>query len=168
MAALALHDAIAACAPQLGPTLKVKWPNDLLVGQAKVAGILIEGESEPIFSVAIGLGVNCANHPEGTSYVATDLGAAGAAVVPDALLHTLATTMQRRLAQWARGHGFAAIRADWLERAAGLGEILHVRLPERELSGRFEGLDDSGRLLLQQPGGITTVTAGEIFGFGER
>src|SRR5450631_2544892 len=40
--ALALHDAIAACAPQLGPLLKVKWPNDLLLGAGKIAGILIE------------------------------------------------------------------------------------------------------------------------------
>src|SRR5476651_2257276 len=40
VAALALHDAIATCAPQLGPLLKVKWPNDLLLGGAKVAGIL--------------------------------------------------------------------------------------------------------------------------------
>src|SRR3990170_3382169 len=48
--ALALHDAVAACAPPLGPLLKVKWPNDLLLGQTKFAGILIEGESEPKFS----------------------------------------------------------------------------------------------------------------------
>ena len=41
-----------------------------------------------------------------------------------------------------------AIRADWLKRAAGLGEDIRVRLPERELSGRFEGLDETGRLLL--------------------
>jgi biotin-(acetyl-CoA carboxylase) ligase len=45
---------------------------------------------------------------------------------------------------------------------------LHVRLPERELSGRFQGLDDTGRLLLDQAGRVTPVTAGEVFGFGER
>ena len=72
--------------------------------------------------------------------------------------------MQRRLAQWQRGAGFASIRADWLKRAAGLGEDIRVRLPERELSGRFEGLDEVGRLLLRGQGGITTVTAGEVYG----
>src|SRR3989304_3481056 len=66
VAALALHDAITECAAQLGPMLKVKWPNDLLIGGAKVAGILIEGESEPAFAVAIGIGVNCAAHPAAT------------------------------------------------------------------------------------------------------
>ena len=139
VAALAVHDAVTACAPQLGPLLKVKWPNDLLVGQAKVAGILIEGESEPVFAVAIGIGVNCAAHPDNTDYPATDLAAAGARVVSDALFAALSAAMERRLAQWNRGQGFGAIRADWLKRAAGLGEILRVRLPERQLVGPLQG-----------------------------
>jgi BirA family biotin operon repressor/biotin-[acetyl-CoA-carboxylase] ligase len=168
VAALAVHDAVAACAPQLGPLLKVKWPNDLLVGQAKLAGILIEGESDPAFAVAIGIGVNCATHPNDTSYPAIDLAATGALVAPDVLFAALSTAMEERLAQWKRGQGFAAIRGDWLKRAAGLGEMLQVRLRERELSGRFEGLDETGRLLLKQGGDLSTVTAGEVFGFGER
>ncbi len=68
------------------------------------------------------------------------------------MLAALAGAMDRRLAQWARGEGFAAIRADWLKRAAGLGQEIRVRLPEREFSGLFEGLDDAGRLLVQQAG----------------
>ncbi|HEY7230628.1 MAG TPA: biotin--[acetyl-CoA-carboxylase] ligase [Pseudolabrys sp.] len=168
VAALATHDAITACAPQLGPELKVKWPNDLLVKKAKVAGILIEGESQPAFAVAIGIGVNCAGHPDDTDYPAADLAGLGALVVPDNLLQELAAAMQKRLAQWRGRQGFAATRADWLKRAAGLGETLQVRLPERELSGRFQGLDDAGRLLLDQVGKVTAVTAGEVFGFGER
>ena len=165
--ALAVHDAVAACAPQLGPLLKVKWPNDLLLGDRKLAGILIEGESDPAFAVAIGIGVNCVAHPDDTTYPATDLACAGALVTPAQLLTELSAAMERRLAQWNRGQEFAAIRADWLKRAAGLGETLHVRLPERELSGRFAGLDEVGRLLLEQPGGVTAITAGEVFGFGE-
>ena len=168
VAALALHDAVAQCAAQLGPLLKVKWPNDLLIGGAKVAGILIEGESEPKFAVAVGIGVNCAAHPSGTAYPATDLAAVGAMVTPERVFAALTAAMQRRLAQWQRGQGFAAVRADWLKRAAGLGEDIRVRLPERELSGRFQGLDDAGRLLVQQADGLATVTAGEVFGLGGR
>ncbi len=74
--------------------------------------------------------------------------------------------MLRRLAQWQAGAGFATIRADWLARAAGLGERIRVRLPERELSGRFHGLDAAGRLQVEQPDGLITVTAGEVFGLG--
>lgn len=168
VAALALHDAVAVCAPKLGPVLKVKWPNDLLAGPAKVAGILIEGESEPRFTVVIGFGVNCGTHPAGTSYAATSLVKAGAMVAPDALLTALSVAMRQRLAQWNGGQGFAEIRTDWLKRAAGLGQTLHVRLPERELSGRFDGLDEAGRLLLEQGGSVTAITAGEVFGFGGR
>lgn len=165
VAALALHDAVSECAPQLGSLLQVKWPNDLLVGKAKVAGILIEGENEPVFVVAIGIGVNCAAHPEITDFPATDLAETGALVVPDALFVALSAAIARRLGQWKRGQGFASIRTDWLNRAAGLGERLSVRLPGRELSGRFRGLDDEGRLLLEQEGNVTAITAGEVFGF---
>jgi BirA family transcriptional regulator, biotin operon repressor / biotin---[acetyl-CoA-carboxylase] ligase len=169
VAALALHDALVQCAPQLAPMLKVKWPNDLLLGAAKVAGILIEGESEPVFSVAIGIGVNCASHPDGTAYPATDLAAAGAAdaaVTPDSVFAALSAAMPRRMTQWRRGQDFSGIRAAWLTRAAGLGQDIRVRLPEREVCGRFQGLDDVGRLLVQQPDGMTAVTAGEVFGLG--
>jgi len=166
--ALALHDAIAECASQLGPLLKVKWPNDLLLGAKKLAGILIEGESDPVFSVAIGIGVNCAAHPENTPYPATDLAAGGALVTSVQVFAVLPAAMQRRIDQWQRGQGFAAVRADWLKRAAGLGKDIRVRLPERELSGRFQGIDDVGRLLVEQPSGIATVTSGEVFDLGGR
>jgi len=166
VAALAVHDAVAESAPQVGPLLKVKWPNDLLLGGAKLAGILIEGEAVPSFAVCIGIGVNCASHPDDTPYPATDLATAGALVTPAQLLAALSVAMQRRLSQWQRGDGFAGIRADWLKRAAGLGEDIRVRLPDHELSGRFRGLDDDGRLLLQQANGVTAVTAGEIFSIG--
>ena len=166
VAALALHDAVAECAGGLGPMLALKWPNDLLVGGAKLAGILIEGDNSAGLAVVIGIGVNCASHPSGTPYPATDLAAAGASVAPAQLLAALSAAMQKRLAQWDRGQGFAAIRAAWLKRAAGLGQDIKVRLPEREFTGLFEGLDDAGRLLVRGPAGVTTVTAGEVFGFG--
>jgi BirA family transcriptional regulator, biotin operon repressor / biotin---[acetyl-CoA-carboxylase] ligase len=165
VAALALHDALCECAPQLGPALKVKWPNDLLLGPAKIAGILIEGECEPAFAVAAGIGVNCVSHPADTAFPATDLAAAGAVVAPETLFAALSHAMTRRLDQWQRGDGFAAIRADWLKRA-GVGQPIRVRLPERELAGRFAGLDEAGRLQVEQPDGIVSITAGEVFGIG--
>jgi BirA family biotin operon repressor/biotin-[acetyl-CoA-carboxylase] ligase len=164
VAALALHDAVSECAPQLAPKLAVKWPNDLLLGGKKCAGILIEGDNGQSFAAAIGIGVNCASYPPDTAHPATDLAACGADLTPERLLEALGAAMARRLAQWRGGEGFAAIRTDWLKRAASLGEDIRVRLPERELNGRFEGLDDSGCLLLKTAGGVTTVAAGEVFG----
>lgn len=166
VAALALHDALGDCAPRLGPLFKVKWPNDILLGSDKLAGILVEGESDPVFAVVIGFGVNCISHPLDTFYPATNLKLAGALVTPEALFAALSGAMPRRLAQWQSGTGFASIRADWLARAAGLGEEIRVRLPERELRGRFKGVDEVGRLLVQQDDKVETVTAGEVFGLG--
>jgi BirA family biotin operon repressor/biotin-[acetyl-CoA-carboxylase] ligase len=165
---LALYDAVGQCAPEHAPRLKLKWPNDLLLGPAKLGGILLESENGKAIAVAIGIGVNCVSHPSGTPLPATDLATAGAQVTPQRLFAAVVSAMDRRLAQWRGGDGFGAIRADWLARAVGLGEIIQVRLPQREFSGRFEGLDDAGRLLVVKDGRTTAVTAGEVFGFGGR
>jgi BirA family biotin operon repressor/biotin-[acetyl-CoA-carboxylase] ligase len=164
VAALALHDAVHVLAPTLKPQLK--WPNDLLIGGAKFAGILIEAESTPtrLPAVAVGIGVNCTHHPEGTTHPATDLAACGIAVTPDALLVALSRAMLTRLDQWEGGAGFAPTRADWLARAAGLGSEIVVRLPDRELAGKFETLDRMGRLMLRLPAGtLEAITVGEVF-----
>jgi BirA family biotin operon repressor/biotin-[acetyl-CoA-carboxylase] ligase len=165
VAALAVHDALAERAPVLGPRLQVKWPNDILCDGAKLAGILVEGESAPgrPLAVVIGIGVNCAHYPPGTAYPATSLAEAGALVTPESLARALAGTMAQRLAQWARGDNFAPIRAAWLRRAAGLGAPARVRLPEREVEGVVETLDDAGRLVLRLADGrIERIAAGEM------
>jgi BirA family biotin operon repressor/biotin-[acetyl-CoA-carboxylase] ligase len=72
--------------------------------------------------------------------------------------------MVERLAQWAKGAGFAVIRADWIARAAGIGNDMRVRLSGREFLGRFEALDEQGRLLLRfADGRLQAITAGEVF-----
>jgi BirA family transcriptional regulator, biotin operon repressor / biotin---[acetyl-CoA-carboxylase] ligase len=163
VAGLALHDAATAAAPALAPQLVLKWPNDLLCGVRKIAGILIEGEGSPV-TVAVGIGVNCRHHPDGLEFPATDFAAEGTDVAAAALIDLLAASMQARLTQWNRGAGFAAIRAAWLARACGLGQPIRVRLPERETTGDFETIDAAGRLVLRAPdGGREAIAAGEVF-----
>jgi BirA family transcriptional regulator, biotin operon repressor / biotin---[acetyl-CoA-carboxylase] ligase len=164
VAALAVHDAIVDLAAHLEPLLKIKWPNDLLLGGRKFAGILIEGESGGSRAVAVGIGVNCANHPADTDHPATDLAAAAAPISPFALFDALADKMTARIVQWHGGQGFAAIRADWLARASGVGEDVRVRLADCEISGRFEAIDAAGGLVLRLPDGNgTTIAAGDVF-----
>jgi BirA family biotin operon repressor/biotin-[acetyl-CoA-carboxylase] ligase len=165
VASLALHDAIAALAPQLGSRLTLKWPNDVLLDGAKLAGILLEAERMPgrPLAVVIGIGVNCAHHPGATGYPATDLAAHGVTATPELLLARLAVAFAARRAEWEAG--FATIRAAWLAHAMGLGSEIRVQLPERELTGRFESLDPDGRLLLRLASGETElVLAGDVFG----
>ena len=69
-----------------------------------------------------------------------------------------------RLVQWRRGAGFAAIRADWIVRGAGIGSEMRVRLPDRELLGHAETLDEQGRLMLRLPdGSVQAISAGDVF-----
>jgi len=160
VAALAAYDAVSEVVGLAG-RLAIKWPNDLLCDGSKFAGILIEGQGP---SVVIGIGINCAHHPAGTSFPATDLAACGVGVSPDRLFEALAPAMQRRLVQWNRGAGFASIRSDWLARAAGIGDEVHVATAERDVRGRFEGIDDAGRLLLRLPDGrVEAIAAGDVF-----
>ena len=163
--ALAVRDAICAVAPALAAVLKLKWPNDLLLDGAKIVGILIEAERVgDATATVIGIGVNCAHHPENTPYAATDLAASGAAVTPPQLFRALSSAMVGRLVMWDRGSGFAAIREEWLNCAAGVGGDIVVRLPNRQLIGKFESLDQAGRLMLRMPQGqLEAITAGEVF-----
>jgi BirA family biotin operon repressor/biotin-[acetyl-CoA-carboxylase] ligase len=163
--ALAVRDAVSAVASSLSASLGLKWPNDLLLDGAKLAGILIEAESIGARTItAAGIGVNCAHHPDALGYPATNLAAHGHAVGPGVLMTELSRAMVSRFAQWDRGAGFGAIRAEWLTHAAGIGGDIHVRLSDRELTGIFETLDPAGRLMLRLPGGaVEAITAGEIF-----
>ena len=161
VAALALHDAVAELAPALRAQVFIKWPNDLLIAEKKFAGILIEGEGDE--HAVIGIGVNCVSHPAGTDYPVTDLVAAGGAITAEALFKELSAKMLGRLAQWNGGEHFSTIRADWLARAWGRGELMRVRLDNREVEGRFETIDDSGRLVLASPeGGRQSIAAGDV------
>jgi BirA family biotin operon repressor/biotin-[acetyl-CoA-carboxylase] ligase len=87
VAGLAVYDALLECARELTEGLALKWPNDVLYANRKLAGILIESEmASGKLAVAIGIGVNCVRHPAQTSFPATDLAEAGCKVSPESLL----------------------------------------------------------------------------------
>jgi BirA family biotin operon repressor/biotin-[acetyl-CoA-carboxylase] ligase len=76
----------------------------------------------------------------------------------------LSKIMLDRLGQWRRGAGFAAVRGDWLARAQAHGTAINVRIGEREIAGRYEGIDDRGRLLLRTADDRQEViAAGDVF-----
>lgn len=162
---VALGDAVAGLLPNVRP--QYKWPNDLLIEGEKVAGLLLETESagsEAVDWAVLGLGVNVASHPAGTPYPATSLEAvAGRPLALDPLLEALAGHFARWLERWRRD-GFASVREAWKARARGIGGALTVRLPDRELSGRFIDLDPHGRLVLGHADGTTQlISAGDVF-----
>ncbi len=165
VAALALHDAILELAPQLATDIHLKWPNDVISADGKLAGILLETETDPVgrHALVIGWGVNCLFHPMGADYPATALAALGAVIQPLVLFAELSEAFKIRLAQW-QADGMTAIRDAWMERARGVGEAIVVRLSDQELHGLFEGLDEAGRLVLRDStGDETAISAGDVF-----
>ena len=164
VAGLALHDAVAAVTGLTAPELLLKWPNDLLLGRAKTAGLLLEGESRGSrFAVTIGLGVNIGSGPEGTPYPATFLKERVPGATVEAVLEALSEAWTRRYAAWSRPGGFGPTRAAWLERAAFLGETITLRLPEGPLSGVFLGLDPTGRLEIDTGQERRLIDAGDLY-----
>lgn len=141
--------------------LALKWPNDLLLGGAKLAGILLERADD---AVVIGFGVNLAHHPQDVDRPATSLAAHGAAPEPALFLETLAEIFARWLARW-RGEGLAPVRERWAARAHPRGTALTARLPDgSEIDGLFERLDADGALVLRLAAGtMRVIHAGDVF-----
>jgi BirA family biotin operon repressor/biotin-[acetyl-CoA-carboxylase] ligase len=162
-AAVATADMAAQLAPQA--RIAVKWPNDVLGDSRKLAGILLEtaGQSSMGQALVIGIGVNFAAYPEGTEFPAISLAALGGRpTAPEDALALLAAGFAQWYEVW-RMEGFAPIRDAWLARAAGLGQRIRARLPDRERMGVFEGIDADGALLLNEAGRTTAIAAGEVF-----
>ncbi len=166
--AVAVGDAVAAMLPD-DAVVTCKWPNDVLVGGRKIAGILIESSSAGMGSLdwlAIGVGINVALHPTGGEgqYPATSLAAEGSAagVGVEAVLQAYGGSLQRCMTLW-HDHGFAAIRAAWLQRAHGLGRPITVRLEGESLHGVFADLDENGALVLSRDGRRRLITFGDVF-----
>ena len=160
VAALALHDALAALTGQ-PPRFTLKWPNDVLLDGTKCSGILLERQGD---ALVIGMGINLAHHPTSTERPATSLAAAGLAVpTPAALLDELAAAFAHWRHIWARD-GFAPIRAAWVARASGIGSRIVARLGSESPEGLFTGLADDGALLMRLDDGSTrAIHAGEVF-----
>jgi BirA family biotin operon repressor/biotin-[acetyl-CoA-carboxylase] ligase len=158
-ASLAAADVVAA---YMTPTrVNLKWPNDVLLDNRKVAGVLLKAIGRD--ALAIGIGINLASHPEGTETPAISVNAAaGRTVDPDEALANLATRFAAWYGTW-RSQGFAGLKPPWLMRASGLHGPIRARLADRELKGVFEDLDHDGALLLRNDAGLMRITAAEVF-----
>lgn len=168
VAALAVADAFDAWVPP--SVVAIKWPNDVLLGGRKAAGILVESGStaDGRLWLAVGCGLNLVSAPVDVERPATRVvehlrdDVAAAPRVEDALA-TLAAAFERRLEQWDRD-GFEAIRRAWTGRAVGMGAQCVARLGEESVAGVAEGLDPDGALVLRTPGGeLRRITAGDVF-----
>jgi BirA family biotin operon repressor/biotin-[acetyl-CoA-carboxylase] ligase len=145
--------------------LALKWPNDVLAGQQKLTGILLEAEAVSAgLAVVVGIGTNVVAAPEGTPTPATSLHALGIQISAADLFCALSDAWVEFRGIWDGGRGFAEIRRRWLERAAGLGEKVAVSTGAATIEGIFETIDDAGCLVVRTAGGRRVpVAAGEVY-----
>lgn len=168
VAALAAADMIATYVDPA--SVKVKWPNDVMIGDEKVCGILVESgrAGEGALWVAVGIGANLSEAPRVTERPATTVAAHMDGPPPpmEDALEELAELFAQWLGVWDR-LGFGPIAEAWRARAYGLGQRATARLPAETLAGIAEGLDEDGALRLRlDDGTVRRITAGDVF-FGE-
>jgi BirA family biotin operon repressor/biotin-[acetyl-CoA-carboxylase] ligase len=178
VAGLALADALDAVAPKGRISIGVdggsgegrnrfelKWPNDVLASGAKMAGILLESTllDNGRFAVAVGIGVNVVAYPQDVPYPATSLNALGANCDAEMLFLALSDAWQENARLWGDGRGLAAIRRRWLERAAGIGSEVAVRIDGNVVRGTFETIDEDCRFVIRDKNGsVVTIAAGDV------
>jgi BirA family biotin operon repressor/biotin-[acetyl-CoA-carboxylase] ligase len=162
-AALAVGEVAASAVG--AETVKLKWPNDVLVEGRKVTGILLESGSHPDGGLwlAVGVGINLVHHPEDSERPATNLSDHGGSLTPEDAVERLAQRFEHWRTVWAR-EGFAPLRDAWLARAWGLGERCTARLDGETIEGVFADLAEDGSLRLDlNDGRRRLVSAGDVF-----
>jgi BirA family biotin operon repressor/biotin-[acetyl-CoA-carboxylase] ligase len=159
VAAVAVWQAIDSVLPGRA---RIKWPNDIMIGSAKLSGMLLERSGD---AVVLGIGVNIMAHPANLPRPTTSLWAQGAVECTAAcLLETLADRFAALLLSW-RTYGLGPIRSAWIAAAHPPGTPLHISLPDGEaLDGQFQDMDDGGALILRlADGGVRAIHAGDVF-----
>jgi len=164
VASVALCDVVR----QAGVEAGIKWPNDLLAGGRKLAGILTELAAEPdtVHWVVLGIGVNlnvrAEDFPEELRGEATSLAIERGQPAPRALF---TAALLARLEEWLDRHaaeGFGPVRLAWKERSATLGREVRVEVEGREVTGVAEDLDETGALLVRCGKRLARVTSGDV------
>ena len=158
---LALVAGIAAFDVLCMPGLQLKWPNDLIVGSAKLGGILLERSGQ---AIVIGMGVNLASHPDMSDRPSTSLAALGVSLTRDVLVQRLIQSVAAWVAEW-RSQRLPAVRDAWLARAHAIGTMLSAAVPDgTRVSGSFAGLTETCALRLALADGqVRVIDAGDVF-----
>jgi BirA family biotin operon repressor/biotin-[acetyl-CoA-carboxylase] ligase len=149
-----------------GLNFSLKWPNDVLAGRSKLAGILLEAEAMVGggLGVVVGIGTNVIAAPEGTPTPATSLKALGIDISAEELFAGLSDGWAEFRGIWDNGRGFGEIRRLWLERAAGLGQAVSIKSGSALIEGTFDTIDEQGCMIVRtNDGDLVPITAGDVY-----
>lgn len=169
VASLALFEALVIVTGR-SDLFSLKWPNDVLLNGLKMAGILLETISLDTDQKAllIGVGVNLIAAPDMSQVEANAtppvslFAITGAQIAPEKFLGYFADCYATREAEFVQ-NGFHPIRKAWLNHATRLGEGITARLPNREIFGQFDTIDEKGHLVLKTQRGKEFIAAADVF-----
>lgn len=164
-AGCAVHAALAGLAGARGDRFRLKWPNDILIGANKVAGLLIERPQQLDGRFLLGIGVNCAIVPADIEMNAASLADHGISTPPQDVLGALDATLADWLNAAVLETDFERASSYFQEHAAYLGQPITVRDRGGSLiaQGEFCGLDPNGLALVRTADGARrALSAGEI------
>lgn len=161
VAALSVFDALSELAPSL--SFSLKWPNDILINEKKIAGTLIEAGEDNRYVVGIGINLRFSPSSIEVRYPTTDLIAeSGVDITTDYCAAVLCSHFERWYDRWL-AEGFEPLRVVWLASGNVIGEIITVSSNNKLIEGRFKGLNDDGALLLEDTNGFCQVVmAGDV------
>ena len=162
VAAVALA-ARAALVRLSGVRPQLKWPNDLMVGENKLAGLLAEvvGTQRDL-AVVVGLGVNLTYPgPEGVKSTSVLL-ESGLTIAPRALLDLVLEELETRRAQLDSDDGRRSLRAEYERALATIGRTVRVEQLTGTVVARAQGVDAAGQLLIEVDGVIQTLNVGDV------
>jgi BirA family biotin operon repressor/biotin-[acetyl-CoA-carboxylase] ligase len=162
--ALAVFDTLGSIG-DAGHEVHLKWPNDILLNQRKVAGLLLETETSGennIDWIILGLGLNISVFPGDTDFPATSLRAEGWGATEIDILESFSRHFLKWTNVWMED-GFSPIRKNWLWHCYGKGDEIEVRLENKTINGIFEDLDEDGSLLIKTNEGLSKTSTGDVF-----
>ncbi len=162
MSSLALLNTIKCLNNDNKVKLELKWPNDILINERKVSGMLLEKGCGDYMIIGIGVNIAAAPAIERPVYPATSLYEAGIKTDRLAFLRKYLEIWDKTVNIWQQ-QGFENIRREWLNNVKGLNEEISVTMDNIIKKGKFSGVDDNGALLLEQQGVMTKIMAGDVF-----
>ena len=157
---LAIHDVLRDLINDRA-AVKIKWPNDIVVDDAKISGTLIESDANRIY---VGIGVNLASEPEGVIYPTTSLGRF-CDIERLALVERIASSWLARFESWTQA-GFVPIADAYSRNIWRYGQSISIALNEARtvrVEGLCRGVSNAGFLLLELPGGeVRAFSTGDV------
>ncbi len=147
-----------------------KWPNDILYDGRKLGGILLESftmldnQGNDRQWVVVGIGINIDHYPDDVAFPATCLRETGVEIISAKIvLSRFVYNFIHHYDSWCED-GFDPVKKQWVESAYKLGFPIQARVGMEAYTGSFQGIDDLGRLLLQEADGtLRTISAGDVF-----